>query len=457
MKNILIAGGSGFVGENLCLQLARDGYSIHILSRSSHISLPFPHILHTWENSSKLPASLDEFSFKAVVNLCGQGVASSRWTENFKKRLRESRISPTKSLAKFVKDRFIETFIQSSATGYYESSFDKVHTEESKNGKSFLSRLAYDWESAAKADLSSKTRLCILRIGVVIGHGGDFIEALQDIYANGLGAPLASGKQFLSWIHINDLVSVIMKCLEDESYEGAFNAVSPNPVDFNNLHQEFKRFFPCQFVFRAPEFALKLFLGEKSSTVLDSFNVNPSKLEKASFKFKFSKLSHAIDEVFSLREENAPLQSIRFIERNWIKVPLEKAWEFFSNAKNLEAITPDNLNFVIKRAPKDLKVNSIIDYSLSLYGVPFKWQSKIVEWNDGVSFVDKQLKGPYKYWYHRHLFESIGEGTLVTDEVSYKLYGGAFSHLSAGFFIKSELKKIFKYRSESIRNTFLGE
>lgn len=138
-----------------------------------------------------------------------------------------------------------------------------------------------------------------------------------------------------------------------------------------------------------------------------------------------------------------------------IPAGIDEVWAFFSNPHNLARITPDSMSFSIVDAPeRDLKLHDVIHYRLRVAGIPIRWVSEITEWNEGVSFVDLQIRGPYRLWHHRHSFEQTPDGIRMTDEVDYELPLGALGELVAGWFVERQLEQIFAHRERVICETF---
>jgi ligand-binding SRPBCC domain-containing protein len=188
-----------------------------------------------------------------------------------------------------------------------------------------------------------------------------------------------------------------------------------------------------------------------SQIILASSRIVPEKTKGVGFKFKFEKVESALGDIFKF-EKNGERE---FFTRQFIPQNQNEVFKFFSNENNLERLTPPFLNFkVLKKSTPEIQNSTLIDYSLKIHGMPVKWKTEILNWKPPVSFIDQQLRGPYKKWHHTHSFESFAGGTLMTDRVIYKLPFGFIGQLAAGCMVEGDIKKIFNYRRQEIINVF---
>lgn len=288
--NIFITGATGFVGSALTAKLAEQ-HQITALTR-------FP------ENAKKiLPASVNTVStlacyanfdqFDTVINLAGEPIFDHRWTTQQKIRLTNSRVNLTENLTALINNSLTppHTFISGSACGYYGDCGEQHIDENTPSSAAFPATLCRQWETAA---LNANTRVCLLRSGIVMGKSGGALARILPLYRYGLGGKLGNGKQFWAWIALQDMINAIEFLLLHPTCQGAFNLVSPHPVrneDFNRiLGSAVKR---PHFAI-VPSFVLKLLLGERSQLLLDSQNIQPTKLLAAGFEFKFPTLQQMI-------------------------------------------------------------------------------------------------------------------------------------------------------------------
>ncbi|NRA46174.1 MAG: TIGR01777 family protein [Oligoflexales bacterium] len=449
-KTILVMGGSGFIGSALCERLAIMGYKINLLTRSPdrlRLQVSFPCSLFAW-NGKKIPADAVK-GVCAVVNLVGQGIADKAWSKEYRKQILDSRIDSVEALYKALEEQkdHPEVIIQASAMGYYFGSSDhQEKVEDSEVGGGFLSEVCKAWEESAKK-LEKFSRLARIRIGLVLGWEGGALPQLWNLYSMGLGSSLGSGKQWMNWIHVKDLVGVFVTALEDKSYSGPYNGVAPGNISNKEFHKclsEYTRSFSW---LAAPSISLKMIMGARSSLLLDNYKVVPKKLEDAGFKFNFGKFNEAMTDLLSERQNP---KYHYFTCRQWLPKKIEEIWPFFADARNLEKITPPWLKFkVVAGEPESIGQDSSFKYALKIHGLPIKWHSKIKAWIPNEQFTDIQTKGPYRLWSHRHLFHPLAGGTLMEDRVEYGLPFAPFSHVALPF-VQKDLNKIFSYRKKVI-------
>ena len=297
-KSILLTGGSGFIGSHLVPVLLAQGYNITVLTR--YPDKTARHFNYAVTAVEQL-AVLQDDNFDVVINLAGQGISDKRWTPEIKKQLRDSRIITTRKLLNYLqnKNKKTELLISGSAVGYYGlSESDELHDETSSADASFSSRLCADWESEARHAEALAIRTCYLRTGIVLGKSGGALRKMLPPFKMGLGGPMGSGKQWMSWIHIDDLLAIVLCVINNKEIKGAINATAPNPVtnkDFSSiLGRRLKRpaFLPM------PAFILKIMLGEMAvELLLSGQRVIPKKILDAGYKFQYAELDDALSDL----------------------------------------------------------------------------------------------------------------------------------------------------------------
>lgn len=456
-KRVLLLGGTGFVGRELGVHLVRLGYELVLLTRDPTKitgSLPFPAEIHPWKGSpSEIPSNVLE-NIYAVVNLVGESIAGKAWSNKQKKLILESRVSAVTSLTKAMalNSQKPQVVIQASAVGFYGDRSEETLTEKSAPGSNFLAQTCQAWEQESGSLALSGTRLVILRLGMVLGLSGGALPELVGVYTKGLGATLGSGKQWMSWIHIQDLVSMISTALSDPTWKGTFNATAPAPCRNEDFNTSLGKQGKYHFKKRAPKSMLVLALGEKAALVLDSTKAIPEAAMNLGFVFKYPTLESAFGDIFKdVRGKNVSY----FQAAQWIPAPLSLVWEFFSNAHNLEKITPSWLSFQVKSVSTEkITQGTQILYELRLHGIPLGWKSVISQWEPNSLFVDEQLSGPYALWHHTHRFESLAGGTLISDSVQYQLPLGTLGMLLGGWYVNWDVQKIFEHRRRAIPKLF---
>lgn len=456
-KTVLLTGGTGFIGQELGLALVRRGYHVRLLGRDPERhagKLPFPAELVPWDQGTlSFPyEALD--GCLAVVNLAGEPIAEGRWSTEKKERIRSSRVEMTAALVHRVlhypaKPR---VFVQASAIGYYGERGDEILTESSTGGDGFLHEVCRDWEQAAQPIVDAGIRTVFPRIGMVLGATGGALPQLAALYAKGLGGKVGGGRQWVSWIHVDDLVAFIIRAIEDERLAGVYNAVAPEPCRYTELHAALNVALGTSGSLPTPGLGVKLALGEKATIVLGSQRVVPQRALAHGFAFRFGTVGPAVEHCY----EGTVARGVqRLIARQWVPAAPEAVWAFFSSEKNLEHITPPFLRFTVKGlSTAKIEAGTRIKYTLKVHGVPVTWESLIRDWTPPSAFVDTQEKGPYAVWHHRHTFEPLAGGVLITDVVQYKLPLGLLGGLVAGGFVDSDVKAIFAYRRKVIATIF---
>lgn len=289
---IVIAGGSGFLGQRLAQGLARNGHRVRILTRKRAQT---PDQI-TWQpdgTSGSLPRHLN--AIDAVVNLAGENIASGRWSPAQKELLRSSRILPTRTLARAIAqcDTPPKTIVSASGVGYYGPHGNEPVTEDTPPGSDFFGRLCVDWEQEARA-VPPATRLAIVRSGLALARDGGALKKMLLPFKLGLGATLGSGHQFFPWIHADDWTAMVMWMIEDDRASGAFNAAAPTPVTNRVFTRTLGRVLKRPAVFHAPAFALRAALGEMADVLLTGQCAVPAHAEQLGFSFTHRTLEPAL-------------------------------------------------------------------------------------------------------------------------------------------------------------------
>lgn len=276
-KKIFIAGGRGFIGQELQQRLESDGYSVFILSRSEYQSNPV-----------KLAEKID--GSYAVINLAGATI-NKPWTARYKAEILESRIlsastiAQASSLCKQPPERFIST----SAVGIYDSVLE--HTEQSTFfADGFLAEVCRKWE-AAPVNVPAATKLIIIRLGVVLGKNGGMLKKLKPLFNYCLGGRMGSGDQAFPFIHIHDAAEAFIHILSQQSPAEIYNLVSPKMITNKQFTRAYAKALHRPAILAVPAFALKILLGKRSALILDGQKVIPEKLQQEGFKFRFPEIS----------------------------------------------------------------------------------------------------------------------------------------------------------------------
>lgn len=291
---IVIAGGSGFLGTKLCKRLASEGHRVLILSRR-----PSPGGDQiAWQpdgNAGALPSHLE--GVDAIVNLAGENIAEKRWTAARKDALTNSRILSTRTLVRAVAacKHPPGVFVSGSAIGYYGWHGDEAVTESTPAGSDFLARLCVEWEGEARAVKSGATRLVIVRSGLPLDREGGALAKMLPPFMMGVGATVASGDQFMPWIHVDDWTAMVSWLIQNDRAAGAFNATAPGPVTNRTFTQTLARVLHRPAILHAPAFALRLALGEMASMLVHGQRVLPAAAEQLGFRFTHRTLEPALE------------------------------------------------------------------------------------------------------------------------------------------------------------------
>lgn len=294
---ILLTGGTGFIGKELCNRLLQQGHKLTVLSRK-------PDQVSTLCGASvKAIKHLDDIDtqthFDAIINLAGAGIVDARWSSKRKQILLDSRIKTTAQLISYIATAPIKPkiLVSGSAIGYYGNQGDTELDENASARDDFAHRLCAKWESTAKQAQDHGVRVCLLRTGLVIGNDGGFLSRMLPPFKLGLGGRLGNGKQWMSWIHRNDIISIIELLLNTTTLAGAFNATAPNPVTNMNFSRCLAKVLKRPALLPVPELILKLLLGEMSELLLGGQRVLPIRVQQENFKFEFSTLEAALQDV----------------------------------------------------------------------------------------------------------------------------------------------------------------
>lgn len=441
---ILVTGATGLIGKKIISKLLVEKHEIFALVQNPEdaLELPKKNILK-W-SSKNVPDLKNIGNIDAIIHLAGAGIAAGRWTKKRKKILEESRTVGTANLLKGLKQLSEEqrpkVMVASCAVGYYGDRAEEVLDETSAPGDDFLSQLCIKWETAIDQAKDLNLRVVKMRQGVVLDKDGGFLSQMKPVV-------LGDGKNWVSWIHIQDLLNFITQALSDQNIEGVYNLSAPEPIRNKDLTKQYARALKIPMTLPSPKFAIQLALGEMSTLLLNSQRVTPKRLKEFGFKFEFPVFEKAINDVYS----NQTWVDNFFSTNQFVPMSKDKVFDFFSKAENLEVITPPFLNFKIsKKSSEEIEEGMLIDYKLKIHGVPVRWRTLITKWNPADSFEDHQLKGPYSKWQHLHLFHEVKGGTLLRDEVTYKIPGWIIGKFILKPWILKDVKMIFKFRQSKI-------
>lgn len=298
---VFVTGGTGFIGQALVERLLRADHKVMVLTRNlerGRSKLGSEVELLPYAEGPELVDALSKV--EGVVNLAGEPVLPARWTDKKKRRLVESRVDLTQSLVRALaaatpKPRVL---VSASAVGYYgRDSGPSVRTESEPPADDFLARLCVDWEAAAREAEAHGVRVTRVRIGLVLGRNGGALEQLLTPFKLGLGGRIGSGEQYMPWIHLHDLVEMMVAALEDDRFPSVVNGTAPHPVTNEEFTKALGRVLGRPTVLPVPGFAMKLVLGEAAGALLGGQNAVPAAALAHGFPFAFDDLEACLRDV----------------------------------------------------------------------------------------------------------------------------------------------------------------
>jgi uncharacterized protein (TIGR01777 family) len=303
--NILITGGTGFIGTPLSRELRKSGHTVVVTTRRQINPPPLPFSkgemggFLTWNPPHLIPPDVIS-RFDALINLAGEPIAPGRWTKMKKERILSSRIDTTRSLVASMKEAGAkpEVLISASAIGYYGARGDEYITEDALPAADFLAQVCTKWEAEALRAQELGIRVVLIRIGGVLGSDGGALPRMTIPFKFFLGGPIGSGKQWFSWIHRDDVVGIIKYALEHNVLSGPVNATAPNPVTNREFSIALGNALGRPSWLSVPGFIVRLTLGELGSVLLTGQHVLPEKAVKAGYKFKYIDINQALRAIF---------------------------------------------------------------------------------------------------------------------------------------------------------------
>ena len=295
--HILITGGTGLIGRQLCKVLLAEGHELTVLSRNPG-SVPAK-----CGASVHAMAGVDEWqpdqTFEAVINLAGEPIVDARWTAQRKQALWDSRISLTEHLVQRIAAAQHKpgVLLSGSAVGYYGNCGDAELDESAASGKDFAARLCEDWEKAARDAEIFGVRVCLLRTGLVLSRRGGLLGRMLLSFKLGLGARLGDGKQWMSWIHIDDYVAMLLSLLRDVEASGPYNMTAPQPVTNAGFTAALATALHRPAPFIIPAMFLRSCMGKRACLLLEGQKVLPKQMELAGYRFTFANLADALHDL----------------------------------------------------------------------------------------------------------------------------------------------------------------
>ncbi len=298
MKNIIIAGGTGLVGQRLTRILKQEGYTVSWLSRDTNRKTDTKCIYWNPTKGEMDTASIPPNSI--LINLAGGNVAEGRWTQKRKNILIESRVKGNQLIRQKIEsgDLQIDSYISASAIGIYGEKGDQICQESIPAGKGFLSECTIKWEDAIQEVQNTGVRTVVFRIGIVLSSQGGALEKMMLSFKGGMGNWFGKGDQWYSWIHMDDLCGMFLHAIRTDSLSGIFNAVAPHPATNKQLIKSIGKAKGKSFIYApVPTFVIRTIMGEMADIVLTGTKVDASKIIGSGFTFKFPELIPALKDL----------------------------------------------------------------------------------------------------------------------------------------------------------------
>lgn len=297
-KTILITGATGLIGRSIVKALVNRGDKIIALStnvQSAKQKLPSVGKILSFDEIQ----SLKDEKIDAIINLAGASIGGKRWSENYKKVIYDSRIKTTRKITDLVSvmDKKPEVLLNMSGIDYYGDTGDKISLEDAPNGNTFLAGVCKDWETEALKAASHGVRVVILRTAFVMAKNSEGIRRFIQPFSFFIGGPLGSGKQYMSWVHLDDVTGIFLFALDNAFINGTVNVCSSNPEIMKNFCSDLGKAMKRPSLLPVPSFMIKLIAGEMSEVILTGRRAIPEKILKAGYKFKFDSAFNAWKDV----------------------------------------------------------------------------------------------------------------------------------------------------------------
>jgi uncharacterized protein (TIGR01777 family) len=300
---ILVTGSHGLVGSALAKVLKRDGHQVFALVRRPPRS---DSEFEWYPDDGELPLGQLE-GLEAVVHLAGESIAQGRWTAEKKQRIRDSRVMGTELLSKSLAqlNQPPKILINASAIGYYGDRGDEILTEESTPGTDFLAQVCVDWERATEPAVAQGVRVVNLRIGIILSSDGGALRKMLTPFKLGLGGRLGNGKQYMSWVVLDDVIATIKLALANDATRGPINLVAPNPVTNAEFTKTLGKALSRPTLLPTPAFAVKLAFGDMADALLlSSQRVEPARLKGLEYQFQYATLDQALRYVLTKKAQH---------------------------------------------------------------------------------------------------------------------------------------------------------
>lgn len=378
---VLLIGGSGYLGKLVGMYLTEHGYAINSVGlepRADFVCLGYPCQYFQWDGESFLPdAALQGTNgpICTIINLAGDPLTSERWGKKKRKAILESRVRSVEVAVDAAARCRAATLIQGSSIDYYGDPKGQEVTESSGVGEGFWPETIARWESATST-LNHETRLVILRMGEVYTQFGGTFRARQMAYGFRMGAPDADPNRYFGWIHGKDLGRLVKKAIETIDWQGPINATAPEPASYDELHQQFSRFFPGFMRIAVPYWLKRLAFGQEMRRTTFNRKAIPAKALEAGFQFKFPNLAACMTD---LADHTAPY-SFFYTTNQWVPASPQQVWAFLNDASKWAKLSPHLFRMEYKDIDHQVIAEGV-EYEFTHYflGVlPSQWRMKMV-------------------------------------------------------------------------------
>jgi uncharacterized protein len=449
-----VTGATGFVGRAVVTALRRRGDEVTVLTRDpAAASMPADVLVTRFDANETEPNPAPFEGLDAVIHLAGETV-DGRWTPAKKRAIFDSRVAGTRNLVSSLAacSRRPRALIAASAVGYFGDRGDEPLDEGSPPGSDFLAGVCIGWEREAQAATKLGVRVASVRVSMVLGTGGA-VGKLVPIFRLGVGGPLGSGRQWMPWIHLDDLAELFCFVAQREDISGPVCAVAADYATNHRFLQGLGAALGKPALLPAPGLALKIVIGEFADTLLGGQLIIPTKALDAGFTWKHPKLEPALIELLAPQSGRKPaVQS--FGADQFLPAPLARVFAFFSDASNLERFAPPWAGLrMTTPQPVEMRAGAIIEYTLRVRGVRVAWKSMVSEWVPGVRFADVQVRGPYLLWRHTHEFVETEGGVIVRDRIDYALPFAPLSNFALPA-VRRDIESVFAFRRRAVEEIF---
>lgn len=301
MSNIIITGGTGLIGKKLCEILLSKGHTITVLSRKS-VSINSEKIKYSkWDPEKGIVDKNVISETDYIVHLAGENIGNGRWTSEKRKRIIKSRIDPLRLIEEVIAnaEKKPKCLISSSASGFYgATTSDRIFFEDDSPGNDFLGNVCQQWEKAADSFENKGIRVVKIRTGIVLSKTEGAFKKMTLSRKFGFLITPGDGKQYLPWIHLDDLCSIYLRAIEDESIRGAINAVAPDHIKYSELNISIRNLMKIKLpIFKIPAFLIKLVLGDASDLILKGSRISCDKITGKKFYFRYPEINKALKDL----------------------------------------------------------------------------------------------------------------------------------------------------------------